>query len=170
MSHKPVSLLQLASIMSGQDERAEGGASFVAQATFWRGTNVFASPLDFGTAAGMRRSRSGRIPMARRIKDEKVQKINLMLSQAVTAMRVNERLLCELLRWAAEQCSDQNRFIHDAVENARNDLIRAGTDESMTSLIATHEALEYLDHLATEIRAKGSPAGNAGEGVHPQFL
>lgn len=31
--------------------------------------------------------------MARRIKDEKVQKINLMLSRAVTAMRVNERLL-----------------------------------------------------------------------------
>ncbi|MCY1237397.1 hypothetical protein D9M69_219740 [compost metagenome] len=104
--------------------------------------------------------------MSRRIKDEKVQKINLMLSQAVTAMRVNERLLCELLRWAADQCDDPNRFIHDAVEKARNDLTRAGTDDSMTSLIATHEALEYLDHLATEIqeiRAKRSPAGNTGE-------
>lgn len=96
--------------------------------------------------------------MARRIKDEKVQKINLMLSRAVTAMRVNERLLCELLRWAAEQCDDPNRFIQDAVEKARNDLVRAGTDESMTTLMATHEALEYLDHLATEIqeiRAQG---------------
>ena len=105
--------------------------------------------------------------MSRRIKDEKVQKINLMLSQAVTAMRVNERLLCELLRWAADQCDDPNRFIHDLVEKARNDLTRAGTDDSMTSLITTHEALEYLDHLATEIqeiRAKGSPAANAGEG------
>jgi len=30
--------------------------------------------------------------MARTIKAEKAQKINLMLSQAVTAMRVNERL------------------------------------------------------------------------------
>lgn len=76
--------------------------------------------------------------MARTIKAEKAQKINLMLSQAVTAMRVNERLLCELLRWT----------------------------DSMTSLIATHEALEYLHHLAAEIHetgTNGSAAENVGE-------
>jgi len=105
--------------------------------------------------------------MARRIKVEKAQKINLMLSQAVTAMRVNERLLCELLRWAADHSHDPNRFIDAVLEKTRNDLIRAGGDDSMTSLIATHEALEYLDHLATEIQethANGYPAENVGEG------
>ncbi|NRQ16757.1 hypothetical protein [Ensifer sesbaniae] len=104
--------------------------------------------------------------MARTIKAEKAQKINLMLSQAVTAMRVNERLLCELLRWTADHSDDPKRFIQDVLEKAGNDLTRAGRDDSMTSLIATHEALEYLHHLAAEIHETGTngpAAENVGE-------
>uniref|UniRef100_UPI002FDF63A9 hypothetical protein n=1 Tax=Sinorhizobium chiapasense TaxID=501572 RepID=UPI002FDF63A9 len=93
--------------------------------------------------------------MSRKIKVEKAQKMNLMLSQAVTAMRVNERLMCRLLRWAASHSQDPHRFIEKTVEEARNDLRQAVDDGSTTSAIAAGEALEYLDDLAVEIKTKG---------------
>ena len=90
--------------------------------------------------------------MPRKVKADKVQKLTLMLGQAVAAMRVNEMLMCRLLRWAASQSDDPRRFLEEAVQNTRNELKRADrADGSATTAEATDEALEYLDDLAAEI-------------------
>lgn len=80
--------------------------------------------------------------------------MNLVLSQTITAMRVNERLMCRLLRWAAAHSQDPHRFIESAMEEARDDLRSAADDGSSVSAIAADEALEYLDSLASEIKTK----------------
>lgn len=94
--------------------------------------------------------------MSRKIKAATAQKLNLMLSQAVTVMRVNEQLICRLLWWAAAERADPCRFIDKALEDVKNDLRQSADTRSTISTIALDEALEYLDGLATEIQAKVS--------------
>ena len=105
--------------------------------------------------------------MSRKIKVEKAQKMNLMLSQAVTAMRVNERLMCRLLRWAASHSQDPHRFIENTMEEARDDLRQAVDEGSTLSAIAAGEALEYLEDLAFEIKTKGRGKRLRHDGTRP---
>lgn len=107
--------------------------------------------------------------MSRKLNPEKAQKMNLMLAQAVTAMRVNERLICRLLRWAASHSEDP-RFVERTMEEARNDIRGARVEGSRTSTIATDEALQYLDDLALEIdpsrsSGKRAPRSDDSEGI-----
>jgi len=109
--------------------------------------------------------------MSRKINAEKAQKMNLMLAQAVTAMRVNERLMCRLLRWAASHSDNPRSFIEKTLEEARDDLRQADDDSSSTCSIATNEALSYLNDLATEIitaqeLGKRSPRKILSVGIH----
>ncbi|WP_156408128.1 hypothetical protein [Ensifer sp. Root127] len=80
--------------------------------------------------------------------------MNLMLSHAITAMRVNERLICRLLQWAVAHSQDPHAFIESVLEAARSDIRRSGDDGSTNSAIATGEALEYLDDLANEMKPR----------------
>ena len=92
--------------------------------------------------------------MARRITADEAHKMNLMLSHAITAMRVNERLICRLLQWAVAHSQDPHAFIESVLEAARSDIRRSGDDGSTNSAIATGEALEYLDDLANEMKPR----------------
>jgi hypothetical protein len=90
--------------------------------------------------------------------------MNLMLSHAITALRVNEQLICRLLQWAAAQSQDPNAFIESALEAARSDIRRSGDDGSTNSAITTGDALEYLDDLANEMKPRLSKFnGNSGQ-------
>ncbi|MBZ7927113.1 hypothetical protein LAC81_34720 (plasmid) [Ensifer adhaerens] len=107
--------------------------------------------------------------MSRKLNAEKAQKMNLMLAQAVTAMRVNERLTCVLIRWAASHSEDPG-FIERTLEEARNDLRGTSVKGSKISTVATEEALDYLDDLAIEIDAarrlrKRAPRKDRSEGI-----
>ncbi|PDT80275.1 hypothetical protein [Sinorhizobium sp. BJ1] len=87
-------------------------------------------------------------------KENKLQKLTLMLGQTVAAMRVNEMLMCRLMHWIAAQTDDPQRFIAEAVEDVRNELRSgAAVDGSTVMAEAAKEALEYLDNLSTEMLA-----------------
>ncbi|KQW34829.1 hypothetical protein ASD02_16475 [Ensifer sp. Root1252] len=98
--------------------------------------------------------------MARRITADKAHKMNLMLSHAITAIRVNEQLICRLLQWAAAHSQDPHAFIESALEAARSDIRRSADDGSTNSAIATGEALEYLDDLANEMKPRLSKSNS----------
>ncbi|WP_026620241.1 hypothetical protein M728_002586 [Ensifer sp. WSM1721] len=96
--------------------------------------------------------------MPQKTKADKLQKLNLMLGQAIAAMRVNEMLMRRLLRWAASQSNDPRGFIKEAVEKTRDELQRESrADGHPSSMQAAEEALRYLDDLATEMQVKKGP-------------
>ncbi|MGX1259874.1 hypothetical protein [Sinorhizobium fredii] len=87
-------------------------------------------------------------------KENKLQKLTLMLGQTVAAMRVNEMLTCRLLRWIAAQTDDPQRFIAEAVDDIRNELRSAAEEDGSTvTAEAAKQALEYLDNLGAEMLA-----------------
>ncbi|WP_037470295.1 hypothetical protein [Sinorhizobium fredii] len=87
-------------------------------------------------------------------KENKLQKLTLMLGQTVAAMRVNEMLTCRLLRWIAAQTDDPQRFIAEAVDDIRNELRSAAEEDASTvTAEAATQALEYLDNLDAEMLA-----------------
>lgn len=93
--------------------------------------------------------------MSRKVTPEKLEKLTLMLGQTVAAMRVNEILMCRLLRWAAANSNDPRRFIEEVLEKTRDELQRpAEADGSAATAEATVQALEYLDDLAEDIQSK----------------
>ena len=103
-------------------------------------------------------------------KDNRLQKLTLMLGQTVAAMRVNELLMCRLLRWIAAQTDDPQRFIAEAVEDIRSELrSAAGADGSAVTAEAAKEALEYLDNMAAEMLATGKRKRDSGgtKGLSP---
>ncbi|WP_234820289.1 MULTISPECIES: hypothetical protein [Sinorhizobium] len=103
-------------------------------------------------------------------KDNKLQKLTLMLGQTVAAMRVNEMVTCRLLHWVAAQTDDPQRFIAEAMEDMREELrSAAGADGSRVTAEAAQEALDYLDNLAAEMLAPRSRKRVSGEtkGVSP---
>ncbi|OHV75356.1 hypothetical protein [Ensifer sp. LCM 4579] len=90
--------------------------------------------------------------MPQKVTPEKLQKLTLMLGQTVAALRVNEILTCRLLRWAAAQSDDPQRFIEASLEATRSELQSAGrADGSTATAKAVDEALEYVDELAARI-------------------
>ncbi|WEX87500.1 hypothetical protein PZN02_003900 [Sinorhizobium garamanticum] len=87
--------------------------------------------------------------MSRKIDADKLQKLTLLLGQTVAALRVNEIMMCRLLEWAASQSDDPRGFVRETIENTRRDLQKAGqADGGMLTVLAAHEALEYLDELS----------------------
>ncbi|WP_331373972.1 hypothetical protein [Sinorhizobium chiapasense] len=91
--------------------------------------------------------------MSRKVNEDKLQKLTLLLGQTVAALRVNEIMMCHLLQWAASQSEDPRGFVRETVENTRNDLQRAGqADGRMLTVLAAHEALEYLDQLSAAMQ------------------
>ncbi|WFU48645.1 hypothetical protein [Sinorhizobium terangae] len=94
--------------------------------------------------------------MPRKIDADKLQKLALLLGQTVAALRVNEIMMCRLLEWAASQSDDPQGFVRETVEKTREDLQKAGqADGRMLTVLAAHEALEYLDELSA--RMQGAP-------------
>lgn len=105
--------------------------------------------------------------MTQKATPEKLQKLTLMLGQAVAALRVNEILTGHLFRWAAAQSGDPKRFIEAALEATKKELQSAGeADGSTATAKAADEALEYLDELAARIgprkTRKGPPRETKG--------
>ncbi|APG85678.1 hypothetical protein [Sinorhizobium americanum] len=97
-------------------------------------------------------------------KDNKLQKLTLMLGQTVAAMRVNEMVTCRLLHWIAAQTDDPQRFIAEAMEDMREELrSAAGADGSRVTAEAAKEALGYLDNLAAEMLAPRRRKRESGE-------
>jgi len=135
------------------------------------GTKIGTRPFDLPTAPGKiaagktrRRKKGEDVPMPRKIKADKLQKLNLMLGQAVAAMRVNEMLMRRLLRWAASQSDDPRGFIREAVEKTRSELQQeCRADSHPSSTQAAEEALRYLDNLATEMQIKKRPKSARAE-------
>ncbi|MCA1403192.1 hypothetical protein I6F26_01085 [Ensifer sp. IC3342] len=117
--------------------------------------------------------------MSRKIDADKLQKLTLLLGQTIAALRVNEIMMCRLLEWAASQSDDPRGFVRETVENTRNDLQKAGqADGRMSTVLAAHEALEYLDELSAKMQVTPTtktPAGANGlailEHIHfPAFV
>lgn len=108
--------------------------------------------------------------MPQKVTPEKLQKLTLMLGRTVAAMRVNEMLMCRLLRWAAARSDDPRRFIEEAMEKTRDELQRAGkADGSTVTAKAADEALEYLDDLATAIQStRKQPQGKQPQHKQPR--
>ncbi|WP_317853034.1 hypothetical protein [Sinorhizobium fredii] len=100
----------------------------------------------------VRSTRTEEVPMPQ--KENKLQKLTLMLGQTVAAMRVNEMLTCRLLRWIAAQTDDPQRFIAEAVDDIRNELRSAAEEDGSTvTAEAAKQALQYLDNLGAEMLA-----------------
>lgn len=98
--------------------------------------------------------------MTQKATPEKLQKLTLMLGQAVAALRVNEILTGHLFRWAAAQSGDPKRFIEAALEATKKELQSAGeADGSTATAKAADEALEYLDELAARIGPRKTRKG-----------
>ncbi|WP_173510307.1 hypothetical protein [Sinorhizobium psoraleae] len=103
------------------------------------------------------------IQMSRKIDADKLQKLTLLLGQTVAALRVNEFMMRRLLQWAASQSDDPPGFVREMVENTRHDLQQAGeADGRMSTLLAIHEALEYLEDLSATMQI--APAANTAGG------
>ncbi|MDK1376268.1 MULTISPECIES: hypothetical protein [unclassified Sinorhizobium] len=101
--------------------------------------------------------------MSRKVNEDKLQKLALLLGQTVAALRVNEMIMCRLLEWAASQSHDPRGFVRDAVETTRNDLQKAGqADGRMLTVLAAHEALEYLDQLSAAMQVAPAAKPQAG--------
>lgn len=109
--------------------------------------------------------------MSRKIDADKLQKLTLLLGQTIAALRVNEIMMCRLLEWAASQSDDPRGFVRETVENTRNDLQKAArADGRMSTVLAAHEALEYLDELSATMQvAPTTPAGDFAPLEHIHF-
>jgi hypothetical protein len=135
------------------------------------GTKIGARPFDLPKTTGksppgkLEGEKKGEdVPMPQKVKADKLQKLNLMLVQAVAAMRVNEMLMRRLLRWAASQSDDPRGFIRETVEKTRNELQQESrADDHPSSMQAAEEALRYLDDLATEMQVQKRPKSARAE-------